>query len=287
MHARSSSSPLTKHLLVLCLLSGLWASQNHADSSDGELVLGVHPYLQQSELQKRFSPIANYLSQKLGIPVRVRVGQNYDAHIHAIGNNRIDIAYIGPGTYVEMVEKYGAKPILARLEADGEPTFQGHIVVHHSSTIRQLRDLKDKVFAFGDPQSTMSSLVPKALLRQAGVSMADLAAYSNYKGHTNVAMAVLAGDVDAGAVKEEIYHRFNRRGLRSIKATPAISEHLFVTSSTLPQQTIHKLRKLLLALNTHDTVKTVLRPIKKTATALVSAQDSDYDNLRALLRIKP
>lgn len=261
-------------LLMLCSLP-LAASQ--------PLILGVHPYLQAQEIQRRFSPLADYLAEGLGEQVMVRVGPSYAAHLDAFSQRHIDVAYMGPSLYVRLQQKGVESALLARLEAKGSPTFRGHIVVAESSEVADLADLSGKVFAFGDPNSTMSSLVPKAMLKQAGVGLSDLAAFQHYKGHSNVAMSVLVGDSDAGAFKEEVYQKFRKRGLRSLVATPEISEHVFVARADLPADKLERLRSLLLAIRSQADVKALLVPIKKSATGLVSASPDDYANLRELM----
>lgn len=92
------------------------------------LKLGVHPYLPATELVERFTPLAEYLEEKTGRPVEVVISKDYAYHIDLIGNDELDIAYMGPASYVKMVEKYGRKPLLARLEVGGLPMFQGTII---------------------------------------------------------------------------------------------------------------------------------------------------------------
>lgn len=247
------------------------------------LVIGVHPYLDNNTIVKRFKPLADYLSDQLDTKVEIRVGKDYDSHIHMIGRNNIDIAYMGPSSYVKLVETYGNKPILARLEAAGKPTFNGHIIVRDNSPLRQLSDLQNRFFAFGDKNSTMSRLVPEAMLKQNGITLDNLSGYSYFKGHRNVAMAVLAGDADAGAVKEEVFFQFRKMGLRSLAATPAISEHLFITRSNLDPLLVEQISTLLLDISRPADVVRILKPIKKSLTGLVGARDSDYDSLRDLV----
>ncbi len=248
-----------------------------------DLILGVHPYLDSKSVIERFHPLAEYLSFKLGEKVEVRVGKDYQSHIQAIGSNNIDIAYLGPASYVKMVERYGEKPILGRLEAMGKPSFSGHIIVRSDSKISSLTELKGTFFAFGDKNSTMSRLVPQAMLQQKYIGLDDLAGYHFYKGHENVAMAVLSGDADAGAVKEEVFQQFQQRGIRSLQKTPEVSEHLFVTRSNLDPELIKKIKNIMLDINRPEVVKRTLRPIKKSLTGLVSAKSTDYDSLRDLM----
>jgi len=104
------------------------------------LTLETHPYLAATELIKRFTPLANYLGKKIGQPVTVTITGNYQEHIDHIGNDKVDIAYMGPAPYVRMVDLYGKKTVLARLEINDMPTYQGVIIVSKDSPIQTLSD---------------------------------------------------------------------------------------------------------------------------------------------------
>ncbi len=253
-------------------------------SAAPRLLLGVHPYLDEHEVVRRFEPLAQYISQQTGQAVQVRVGKNYAEHIEVVGGDRVDIAYLGPSAYVRLLKRFSAKPILGRLQAAGKATFHGYIVTRTGSDVRRLEDLAGRRFAFGDRNSTMSHLVPRYMLQQAGVSVRDLASYRHYKGHNNVAMAVLSGAADAGAIKAEVLEHFRSKGLQALAETPEISEHLFVTRADLPPALVQRLRKILLDLKDSGRIAQVLAPIKKTATGIVPASGADYDNLRRIMQ---
>ena len=51
------------------------------------LTLEIHPYLAATELIDRFTPLANYLTQKTGRPVTVTIAGDYQEHIDQIGND--------------------------------------------------------------------------------------------------------------------------------------------------------------------------------------------------------
>lgn len=212
-HRRDRNRLLIGALAAIAILLSQSIVARAADQNAQTLLLGVHPYLSHGELQNRFLPLAHYLSKSLGVAVKVRVGRDYAEHVDEVGRDHIDIAYLGPISYVHMVKLYGRKPLLARLERNGKAVLVGHIVVPEHSPLRNVGELRGKAFAFGDPESTMSSVVPQAVLAAAGISLSDLSRYSNYRGHSNVALAVLSGQVDAGAVKSEVYEDFMDRGL--------------------------------------------------------------------------
>ena len=259
-----------------------------AADSNGQppLILAVHPYLPHDELISRFTPLADYIARAVGRTVAVRIGRDYEEHINAVGGDQVDIAYIGPAEYVKMVAKYGKKPLLARQEIDGQPYLKGEIIVRQDSPLQSLSELKEKRFVFTDASSTMGSLLPQYMLIKAGVPLNRLADHKFMEGHENVALAVLAGDYDAGAVKEETFQKFEPKGLRSLAHLPLVYDHLFVASNKLPKDTVDTLRRLLLDLDKSPQGRSIMKSIHPGMTAMVSPKDSEYDNLRVILGSK-
>jgi phosphonate transport system substrate-binding protein len=269
-------------LMALFLLLIVLAFSGSARAVE-PLKLGVHPYLSASDLVARFTPLAEHLEEKIGRPVEVVISKDYAYHIDLIGKDELDIAYMGPASYVKLVEKYGRKPMLARLEVGGLPMFQGVIISRKDCACKGLSDLEGKSFAFGDPDSTMSHLVPRYMLIEAGIGIEKLAGYEFLKSHRNVALGVLMGEFHAGAVKEEVYYEYEERGLKVLAWTPEISEHVFVASNKLSARTVESLRKAMLGLGDEPEGKAVMSFIKQDVTAFVPGSYSDYENLRKIL----
>jgi len=247
------------------------------------LAICVHPYKPPAQLYRSFSPLAEYLSQKIRRPITIHIASNYEAHIKNVGGNSLCIGYMGPGSYVMLVKKYGQKRILARQAVDGIPVFHGKIIARKDSSINSLADLVGKRFAFGDPDSTMSHLVPHYMLIKAGVTDEKLKSYKFVGNHDNVALGVLMGNFDAGAVKEEVFYKYEKRGLKAIATTPACSEHLFVASDGISQPLVKQLRKTLLEASQTQQGLRALHAIKNTISAFVPAKDTDYDNIRKVM----
>ena len=264
-------------LLLLFLPLGCYANE--------QLIIGIHPYKSPSVLVEKYQPLAKYLSKKLSLPVDIKISKNYESHIKSIANNEFDIAYMGPASYVKLTQQFGKKPILARQTIKGKAVFKGVIIVRENSSIKSLSAMKNKRFAFGDAASTMSHLVPRYMLIKSGVSIAKLKSHHFYGSHDNVALSVLAGDADAGAVKEAVYYKYKNRGLRALKFTPEISEHLFVATPKLKKTVMNEIKNILLNMKPNNEVhKVIFNSIKPGVNGFTNAKDSDYDNLRLILK---
>ena len=270
----------TANLIVIFFLALTFNSLSFAQKP---LLLGVHPFLPYEKIEEKFAPLAAYLSNELDRPVVVRVGGSYQDHIDSIGRDQLDIAYIGPAPYISMVKKYGPKPLIVCLETDGSPFFKGIIIVRNNHPATNLADLGEGKFAFVDRHSTMGYLIPRAMLEQENPPIITKQQYRFLKTHNNVALSVLTGDFEAGAVKEAVYQQFRSAGLRALAATPAIAEHLFVARSTLADSTVNQLRSAMLKLNQDQTKQNVLKSIKTSLTGFSLVKDDDYNSLRKIL----
>lgn len=270
--------------LILALLSLAPAVLSADPPANRPMVLAVLPYLPAAEIERRFSPLAARLSEALHRPVQVRVGQSYQQHIAAIGGDQVDIAFIGPGSYVHMVARYGRKPILARLEIAGEPGLRSVIAVRRDSPLARVDMLKGRSMAFGAVESTTGHLLPRYQLLQSGVRLRDLGHHRFLGSHRDVALAILAGDFDAGGLKYEVFQEYAGRGLRALAVSPAVPEYLFVARASLPPADVERVRHTLLNLHRDAAGRDVLKRLHPGLSALVGAVDADYDGLRQMMR---
>jgi phosphonate transport system substrate-binding protein len=270
-------------LLTVFFLASVAGRPFAAAPASAPLTLCVHPYLSATELNKRFTPLAEYLGRQLGRPVQLEIGSSYDAHLHKIANGIVDIAFMGPSSYVKLTDQYGKRPLLAAFQTKEGKFFHGHIMVRKDSPITSLSQLKGKRFVFGDRASTMSHFVPRHMLLKAGIDVKQFSEVSYLPNHENIALGILAGTFDAGAVKEEVFLQYEPRGLRSLARSGPISDHVFIARADLPDRTVQALRKALLQLSNSDEGRRILSSLRNDVIALVPSDDHDFDGLRAIM----
>ncbi len=274
---------IIKNLYRVLLLLAFSTCSQAAENSDRQLIFGVHPYLHPSILVERFTPLTEYLGKQLDKKILIRVGKNYHDHIEAIEQGKVDFAFMGPSLFIKLTQQNDQFKALGRLSFSGRNSFRGAIIARQNSSLQSLTDLKGKRFAFGDPESTLSSLLPIRMLNDAGIQLDDLSTYSNLKNHHNVALAVLLGKYDAGGVKEEIFNEYKSRGLKVLQWSIDIPTHLFVAREGLPDKEINALKKLLQNLHNHPEANNILQNIKKGTTAIIPAKLEEYAELRKLI----
>lgn len=266
--------------LLLLVITFCWLCPLEVKASQQQLTLLIHPFLPPPEIFKKFTPLAEYLSKETGKKIDIKIPPSYQAHIDAVGKDQMDLAYMGPVAYVEMRQLYGKKPLLACQEVNGKPFLHGMIIVRSDSPIKTLAELPGKRFAFVDRESTMGYVLPRFMLHEAGVRVSQLAQGDFLKSHTNVALGVLNGFYEAGAIKDETYDSYQKRGLKILAKSPPIQEHILVASPQLPEPQLAALGQALHALKS----KEVLTAIQSNLTGFVPVKDADYDSLRQVMQ---
>ncbi|MCK5877403.1 MAG: PhnD/SsuA/transferrin family substrate-binding protein, partial [Candidatus Marithrix sp.] len=135
---------------------------------------------------------------------------------------------------------------------------------------------------FGSKYSTMSYLVPRFVLWEAGIGIEQLSNYEFVKNHENVVFGILSGAFDAGAIKEGVFEKNATEGIKVLAWTPPITEHIFVTTQNFTKH--EKLQTIFLNINNHPQGKAILTSIKKSITGLAKVKNEDYDGLRNILQ---
>ena len=159
-----------------------------------------------TELQRKFTPLAQYLETEVGIKVEYTPVTDYAAVVEALAAKKIDLAWLGGFTFVQARLRTGdAIPIVQRTE---DETFTSRYIAAADSGIGTLADLKGKTFAFGSPSSTSGHLMPRYFLQQAGINPErDFKRIAFSGAHDATAAFVESGRVDAGVLNASVWDR--------------------------------------------------------------------------------
>jgi phosphonate transport system substrate-binding protein len=245
-----------------------------------QLTIGLLPGESAPTVIRLNEPMRACLEKRLGIPVKLVVGGNYAATGEALRFGRLDIAYLGPVTYVKQSAHAKLVPFARPSHAGVGPTFQAVIIVPSDSRVKTLAELKGQEIAFGDPASTSGTWVPQYQLLAAG-----LVAKRDYTpralgAHDAVCLAVANHRVAAGGLSMPIFHRLIKEGkldpkaVRVLAASPPIPEYMWTFREGLDPAFRDTIRKAFLEVADKDALA-VFR-----ADAFIPAVDKDVDIVR-------
>jgi phosphonate transport system substrate-binding protein len=146
------------------------------------------------------------LQKNLGIQVQGFVASDYNGVIEAMRSNHVDVAYLGPfsyvlGTTVAAIEAFAT----AETAKSSRSFYRSQIIARKDSGISDWKDLKGRTFAFVDPSSTSGHLFPKAGLMKLGFDPEkDFGRVLFTGSHDANALAVANKRVDAATIADRI-----------------------------------------------------------------------------------
>lgn len=196
------------------------------------LVLALLPVESAAVLYERFLPLKYQLEKALGRTVVIRVAKDYETAIQEIGEGRVQMACLDPAAYCEVRARYhGSILPLAKPVGGDAARSRSVLVVKQGSGIERVADTRGKRVALGSQQSSFSYLIPLAMLHDVGVNIHDFTDVQYLQQEDRVALSVLIGEHDVGALSESVARRYTADGLTIIKASEAIPQFVFCASS--------------------------------------------------------
>ena len=166
-----------------------------------ELTLGAIPVENATGTTDRYAPLTEYLTKALGVPVKLRVANDYAAVIEGQRAGNIQIAFYGPASFARAVMT-GVKvePLVNQKHDNGASGYYSVIYVRADSPYKTVEDLKGRNLALVDPNSTSGNQAPRFFLQKAGHEVDKFFGKTVYAGsHENAVLALVQGTADAAA----------------------------------------------------------------------------------------
>ena len=188
-------------VLALGLLGTAASAADDWKAQYPELTLGVIPAENASGTGDRYAPLTAYFTRTLGVPVKLRVVNDYAAVIEGQRAGNIQIAFYGPASFARAVMT-GVKidPIVNQKHDNGVSGYHSVVYVLASSPYRTIDDLKGKNLALVDPNSTSGNQAPRFFLNKSGYDVDRVFGRTFYAGsHENAVLALTQGTADAAA----------------------------------------------------------------------------------------
>ncbi|MBP3952895.1 phosphate/phosphite/phosphonate ABC transporter substrate-binding protein [Bacillus suaedae] len=260
-------------------------AETETDNSTFEIA--VIPSQSTGEMQTGLDNLQSYLTEELEREVVVTQYPNYNAVVEALNYNHVDLAFLGPLTYVIAHEQSGAKAIVT-IEVDGSSFYHSYIITHADNEWANLDELLADAgevdFAFGSISSTSGHLIPGLHLRDLGYyESEDQNEFNQVQfagSHDVVATLVQNQDVDAGAIDSAILNELIEQGTVSADEIKILweSQELYQYPWVVPAQTsdelVTQLQEAFFAIEDPEILS-----IFGGATKFVEAEDSNYSDI--------
>jgi phosphonate transport system substrate-binding protein len=283
--------PLLSLILVLGVAFLVFGQINAVSAEEFKVIrFGLIPSEDADKLIADSQPFIKALEKEIGMPIKPYVALDYSAVIEALKSDKLEIAFLGPASYVLAKDKVGCQiEAVARgiMALTGKSSYQGYIITQANNPIKDLQDLKGKSFAFVDPASTSGNFVPRYVFDKKGIDPEKDFKTVYYSGtHQASLIAVKEGKVDAAGVASEVYDLAIQKGqmkasdLKVIYRSDPIPGSPFVVRTNLPKELQAKLKKGIRSL------KGVQFGKLGVVNAMDPATDADYNIVRELIAMK-
>jgi ABC-type phosphate/phosphonate transport system substrate-binding protein len=213
------------------------------------------------------SDVLPRLEQVLGGRWSLRRFPSYSTLVDALCEDEIELAWLPPVAYLR-ARRLGPVHLLLALERGGDIAYGSALVVSDQAGIRALPEIRGKRVAWVDVWSAAGYLMPRGVLRDAGLDPAQVFASQAFVGsYAAVLDALESGRADLGATYCSIDEHgaliagpwSERPGLRPLALSGAIPGDAICAAGELSVEDAEAMVEPLIALSTLTEGQTLLR----------------------------
>lgn len=117
-----------------------------------------------NNLKSEWVPFLNAMEQQTGMKVKAFFAPDYAGVIEGMRFNKVQVAWFGNKSAMEAVDRADGEIFVQSMDADGNPGYWSHLLVHKDSPLNSVADVLkhagDLSLGNGDPNSTSGFLVP-------------------------------------------------------------------------------------------------------------------------------
>lgn len=279
---RMPANPLRKTGFAIAALAALCtalpaAAANNGPGKDG-LVLGILPIFSPERLARQFQPLADYLSERLGRPVRMETAPDFETFVaRTAQKGRYDLLYTAPHLYY-LAQRQSGYRVVARIA--GRP-LDGVIVTSAANGIHGLEGLRGRTIAVPDNLSLATLLIRQTLV-DAGLEPGRDVQVIETPTHNASIMSVVKGFTDAAGLMTPPYNlekEVIRAQVRVIAQTDSTPHMPFSVAPWLDPEVQESFAGAMLEMDRTEAGKKVLGHL--SWPGLVAAEQAEYDIFRS------
>ncbi len=275
------------YLSTLLLLNIILATTVQAKETwPKQLTFGVIPIASSRNMSNSFGSLVQHLEKELGLKVKLQVAGDYAGVITGMQFGHVDIAYLGPKSYVEAANRAGAEAIVLEKDLNGTPGYHGLILSKKGSGLKTIEDLQGKTWAFTDPHSTSGTLVPTVYFNKINIDPQQYFSKVIYSGsHEASILSIKAGKIAAASTNDLDFNRglgkqWQKSDFNTIWTSDLIPAAPMAVRKGLPASLKSAIQQAFVSYSDTDGLD------KLKISGYIPATDSMYDSIRTLIAVK-
>lgn len=210
-----------------------------------DLIFVPMPIENQAAVIANHTSMIHYLSEKLGVTIRIRYEKNHYRILQLFKEGKVDLAQLGPLPYVTLKKEYArTKPLAMINEADGKPCYTCALVTSFDGP-PSVEKINSPV-ALTQFFSTCGYFSASLLLKGYDLDLEKLG-YDYLGTHENVALAVVRGELKTGSLKTAVARRYENLALKILVESPPLPGFVLVGNTiTLTPEQLEQISDLLI-----------------------------------------
>jgi phosphonate transport system substrate-binding protein len=255
-------------------------------SKDESLRIAVGGMITPREGFSYYKRLLDYIGEKLGKYVDFVDREDYAEINRLLKSGNIDVAFVCGGPYVDGHEDFGLELLVAPV-INGKTVYYSYIIVNRNSDIKEIEDLRGKIFAFTDPLSNTGELVPTYMLSKMNETPDTFFKKCVFTyAHDRSIEAVAQKLVDGAAVDSLIWEYLNKVNpkltseTRIIKRSPPYGIPPVVVRPDLDPELKKRIKDIFLNIHRDKEGQKILEGMM--IEKFVQIDDSAYDSIRAM-----
>lgn len=226
--------------------SELASIQKDVKTQENVFRFGFDLRISPQEDARQYLPFLNYLERATGYRFELRFTATGDDIVADLGSGKIDFAAVGAVSFIKAQRQHGAVALALGVNSLGKSAYRSFFVVRPDSPITRIEELRGQQLAFGSTTSTQGYLIPRIVLQQHGLGLADLGGYHFTGSHQNCADALVAMRADVCGMQDALAERLAEQGIvRILYRSEYYPSSGIAASSSVPDEVIVKVRNAL------------------------------------------
>ena len=206
---------MKRAMMALTLATSLWSGAALAQDRSAFVFTAI-PDQDETRLVERFTRVAEYLQDKLGVAVKYLPVKSYPAAVTAFTNGQVQLAWFGGFTGVQARRQVPGSEAIAQGAED--VAFKSFIIANTKTGLKPSnefpKEIAGKSFTFGSRASTSGRLMPEYFIRKAlGRGPDEIFARVGFSGdHSRTIQLVQSGAFEVGALDFTVWELDNKAG---------------------------------------------------------------------------